>query len=74
MYPDVLLCINNIWTTAADGRTIPVVNPATEEVIGSVSHAGRADLDVALEAAAKEGGTEAIEPYLNTKFASLLSE
>ena len=71
MYPDVLLCINNTWTKAADGRTIPVVNPATEEVIGSVSHAGRA---VALEAAAKEGGTEAIEPYLNTKFASLLSE
>jgi succinate-semialdehyde dehydrogenase/glutarate-semialdehyde dehydrogenase len=53
MYADVLLCINNIWTKAADGRTIPVVNPATEEVIGSVSHAGRADLDVALEAAAK---------------------
>jgi succinate-semialdehyde dehydrogenase/glutarate-semialdehyde dehydrogenase len=54
MYPDVLLCINNIWIKAAGGRTIPVVNPATEEVIGSVSHAGRADLDAALEAAAKE--------------------
>ena len=53
MYPDVLLCINGAWTKAADGRTIPVVNPATEEVIGSVAHAGRADLDAALDAAAK---------------------
>jgi succinate-semialdehyde dehydrogenase/glutarate-semialdehyde dehydrogenase len=53
MYPDVLLCINGIWAKAADGRTIPVVNPATEEVIGSVAHAGRADLDAALDAAAK---------------------
>lgn len=51
MYPDVLLCINGAWTKAADGRTIPVVNPATEEVIGSVAHAGRADLDAALAAA-----------------------
>jgi succinate-semialdehyde dehydrogenase/glutarate-semialdehyde dehydrogenase len=53
MYPDVLLCINGVWTKAADGRTIPVVNPATEEVIGSVAHAGCADLDAALDAAAK---------------------
>ncbi len=53
MYPDVLLCINGTWTKAADGRSIPVVNPATEEVIGSVAHAGRADLDAALDAAAK---------------------
>ena len=53
MYPDVLLCINGVWAKAADGRTIPVVNPATEEVIGSVAHAGRVDLDAALDAAAK---------------------
>jgi succinate-semialdehyde dehydrogenase/glutarate-semialdehyde dehydrogenase len=53
MYPDVLLCINGVWTKAADGRTIPVVNPATEEVIGSVAHAGRAELDAALDAADK---------------------
>ena len=53
MYPDVLLCINGVWAKAADGRTIPVVNPATEEVIGSVAQAGRVDLDAALDAAAK---------------------
>jgi succinate-semialdehyde dehydrogenase / glutarate-semialdehyde dehydrogenase len=51
MYPDVLLCIDGKWTKAADGRTIPVVNPATEEAIGTVVHAGRADLDAALDAA-----------------------
>lgn len=53
MYPDVLLCIDGKWTKSADGRSIPVVNPATEERIGSVAHAGRADLDAALEAAAR---------------------
>jgi succinate-semialdehyde dehydrogenase/glutarate-semialdehyde dehydrogenase len=51
MYPDVLLCIDGKWRAAADGRTIPVLNPATEEVIGSVAHAGHSDLDAALAAA-----------------------
>ncbi len=51
MYPDVLLCIAGQWTKSADGRSIPVLNPATEEVIGSVAHAGLADLDAALAAA-----------------------
>jgi succinate-semialdehyde dehydrogenase/glutarate-semialdehyde dehydrogenase len=43
MYPDVLLYINGTWTEAADGRTTPVVNPAAEEVIGAVAHAGGGD-------------------------------
>ncbi len=51
MYPDVLLSIDGAWTKAADRRAILVVNPATEEIIGSVAHAGRADLDAALDAA-----------------------
>ncbi len=33
--------------------TIAVLNPATEEMIGTVAHADRADLDEALEAAAR---------------------
>ena len=53
MYPDVLLCIDGQWTKAADGRAIPVLNPATEERIGSVAHAGRADLAAALAAASR---------------------
>lgn len=50
-YPDTLLFIDGSWRTAGDGRTIPVVDPATEEVIGRVAHATRDDLDAALAAA-----------------------
>jgi succinate-semialdehyde dehydrogenase/glutarate-semialdehyde dehydrogenase len=68
MYPDVLLCINGAWTKAADGRTIPVVNPATEEVIGAVAQAGRADLDAALDAAAKGfAAWRKVSPYDRSK-------
>jgi succinate-semialdehyde dehydrogenase/glutarate-semialdehyde dehydrogenase len=53
MYSDVLLFIDGQWTKAAGGRTIPVVNPATGEPIGTVAHADTSDLDRALEAADK---------------------
>ena len=53
-YPDVQLLIDGQWRAGAGGRTIPIVNPATEEVIGRVAHAEIADLDLAL-AAAKKG-------------------
>ena len=52
-YPDTELLIDNAWAGAADGRTIEVINPATGEVIGRASHAGVADLDRALAAAAR---------------------
>src|SRR6266481_3200658 len=52
-YSDVSLMIDGAWTKGANGRTIPVINPATEEVIGQVAHAERADLDRALAAAEK---------------------
>ena len=52
MYQDVLLHIAGRWRAASGGRTIGVVNPATEEVIGTLAHAGIADLDEALESAA----------------------
>jgi succinate-semialdehyde dehydrogenase/glutarate-semialdehyde dehydrogenase len=45
--------INGKWRPAASGRTLHVINPATEESIGSVPHADRSDLDAALEAAEK---------------------
>ena len=38
---------------ASRAEPSPCVNPATEEEIGTVAHADRADLDEALEAAAK---------------------
>src|SRR5439155_9980181 len=37
-YSDVSLMIDGAWTKGANGRTIPVINPATEEVIGTVAH------------------------------------
>ncbi len=45
------LLINNEWRAAASGRTMDVVNPATEEVIASVASAGKDDLDAAVAAA-----------------------
>jgi len=52
-YPDTMLFIDGAWTPAAGGKTIPVLDPATEEQIGSVAWAERADLDAALAAAAR---------------------
>ncbi|MGU3494301.1 NAD-dependent succinate-semialdehyde dehydrogenase [Xanthobacteraceae bacterium A53D] len=53
MYPNVQLHIAGTWRDAEGGRRIPVLNPATEEEIGSVAHASRADLDEALDATVK---------------------
>ncbi|HUN28141.1 MAG TPA: NAD-dependent succinate-semialdehyde dehydrogenase [Steroidobacteraceae bacterium] len=50
-YPELKLFIAGEWV-AGDGRARePVVNPASEEVLGELPHASRADLDRALEAA-----------------------
>ncbi len=53
MYPDTRLYIDGEWRDALSGRWIDVINPATEEPIGRVAHAGREDLDMALAAAAR---------------------
>ncbi|ONF94897.1 NAD-dependent succinate-semialdehyde dehydrogenase [Sphingomonas jeddahensis] len=50
-YLDTQLFIDGRWQDAADGRTLPVQNPATGQEIGRVAHAGIADLDRALAAA-----------------------
>lgn len=52
-YPDIRLLIANEWVDATGGKTIPVVNPATGQPIGTVAHASIADLDRALAAAQK---------------------
>ncbi|WP_028996566.1 NAD-dependent succinate-semialdehyde dehydrogenase [Azohydromonas australica] len=52
-YPNTQLFINGQWLDAADGRTLAVFNPASGQEIGRVAHAGKADLDKALEAAQK---------------------
>ncbi len=50
-YPNTLLYINGQWCPATAGRTLPVVNPANHQQIGTVAYAEKADLDRALEAA-----------------------
>ncbi len=50
-YPNTLLHIAGSWRGGAEGRTIDVLNPANEDVIGTVAHATKVDLDAALEAA-----------------------
>jgi succinate-semialdehyde dehydrogenase/glutarate-semialdehyde dehydrogenase len=53
MYQNVSLFIDGSWCASVDGRTLEVLNPATSEPIGTLAHAGRADLDRALAAAEK---------------------
>ncbi|HEY5798003.1 MAG TPA: NAD-dependent succinate-semialdehyde dehydrogenase [Bosea sp. (in: a-proteobacteria)] len=51
-YRDVKLFVSGEWCPAVTGRSIDVTDPASEERIGCVAHAGITDLDRALEAAA----------------------
>ena len=50
------LLINNDWRDAAGGKTMDVVNPATEEVIATVASADKSDVDDAV--AARPRGAE----------------
>src|SRR3978361_973807 len=52
-YPNVQLFIDGKWRPAASGKTIQVLNPATEEPVGTVARAEKDDLDEALAAAEK---------------------
>jgi aldehyde dehydrogenase (NAD+) len=45
------LLINGEWRDASNGKTQPVVNPATEEVIAEVASATNEDVDAAVQAA-----------------------
>ena len=50
MYPDTQLYIDGQWRNALAGKTLPVTNPATDEIIGQAAHAATEDLDLALAA------------------------
>lgn len=43
--------IGGQWRRVADGATLPVINPATEEVVGHVAAGGVQDIDAAVAAA-----------------------
>ncbi|HET7608773.1 MAG TPA: aldehyde dehydrogenase family protein [Gammaproteobacteria bacterium] len=45
------LLINNEWRDASGGKTMDVVNPATEEVVATVASADKNDVDAAVSAA-----------------------
>ena len=68
MYPNTQLLIDGKWGPAASGRSIAVLNPATEEQIGTVAHAGPEDLERAV-AAAKKGfaAWRKVSPYDRAK-------
>jgi len=52
-YADVQLLINGEWCNGAQGRTLPILNPATGKPIANLARAEIADLDRALAAADK---------------------
>ena len=52
-YPVTQLFIDGKWREAEGGRTLPVTDPATGQTIGHTASASPADLDDALEAAAR---------------------
>lgn len=45
--------INNKWVDAVEGKTFPVLNPATSEVIAEIADTGRVDAQQAIQAATK---------------------
>ena len=47
-YPDVKLFINGEWRDAIGGETLPVIDPATEEVIATVAQGWPAEDDTYL--------------------------
>src|SRR5215510_12738603 len=74
-YQDVQLHIDGKWRASNSGKTIPVLNPATEEPIGTVAHADKADLDEALAAAEKGFKLwRAVSPYERSKVMRKASE
>jgi succinate-semialdehyde dehydrogenase/glutarate-semialdehyde dehydrogenase len=55
-YPELALFIDGEWLDTQGRKSHPVINPATEEVLGQLPHASAADLDRALAAAQRAWG------------------
>lgn len=53
MYSDVKLYINGEWCDGSAGKSEPIINPATGQLLARLAHAGPADLEQALHAADK---------------------
>jgi succinate-semialdehyde dehydrogenase / glutarate-semialdehyde dehydrogenase len=52
-YPSLCLCVAGQFLSGAGRRSLPVVNPATEEVLGQLPVATLEDIDAALESTAR---------------------
>lgn len=52
-YEKLEMLIDGEWTAGTSGKSEPVLNPATGEILGELPHASDADLDRAVDASAK---------------------
>ena len=52
-YLSTKLFIHGSWVDSIKNETIDIYNPATEDLIGTLSHARKEDLDLALDSAQK---------------------
>ena len=52
-YEKLELLINGKWKLGSENKAEPVINPATNELIGDLPHASKKDLDEALESNAE---------------------
>jgi len=67
-FPPLTLYIDGEWPGPDGRRSQPLINPATEEVLGELPHATPADLDRALESAQRAwGGWRALLPVARGK-------
>jgi gamma-glutamyl-gamma-aminobutyraldehyde dehydrogenase len=73
--------LNGEYTAAADGKTLEVVNPATDEIIANIARCQTADVDCAVDYARqafKQGEWSQIAPAARKdvllKFAALIDE
>jgi succinate-semialdehyde dehydrogenase / glutarate-semialdehyde dehydrogenase len=53
VYKDVQLFIDGIWCDGSSKRTLDIIDPGSDEIIGQLAHADIADLDRALNAASR---------------------
>jgi len=53
MYTELGLYIDGAWMTKGGGKGEDVINPATEKPLAHLPHAGKAELDAALDSAAR---------------------
>ncbi|MDQ3027292.1 MAG: aldehyde dehydrogenase family protein [Pseudomonadota bacterium] len=68
--------IGNAWVRCADGRTLPVIDPATGEVFAEIARGGDADIDAAVRSAraAFEGPWGALAPADRGRLLTRLSQ